>query len=101
MATDSSVAAVPLAWPRRHLGKLALLVVVVAWLIFAAPDSPVFMALVQWSPALAKGFGQNILISLVAIGLGTVVGLLIGALALLTIAMAGLVFVVLNKLVQR
>lgn len=82
MATDSSTAALSLAWPRRHMGKLALLVAALALLIFAAPQSPVFMALVQWSPALATGFGQNILISLAAIGLGTLMGFLIGALAL-------------------
>ncbi|MBX8540224.1 amino acid ABC transporter permease [Pseudomonas cichorii] len=81
MAIDSSVAA-PVAWPRRHLLALTLVALAVAWLIFGAPDSPVFLALVQWSPALAMGFGQNILISLVAIGLGTVFGLLIGALGM-------------------
>ena len=42
----------------------------------------VCMALLQWSPALIAGFGQNILISLLAIGLGTVLGLLVGMLAL-------------------
>ncbi|MCV4342108.1 amino acid ABC transporter permease [Pseudomonas capsici] len=81
MAIDSSVAA-PAAWPRRHLLALILLAGAVVWLIFGAPDSPVFLALIQWSPALATGFGQNILISLVAIGLGTVFGLLVGALGM-------------------
>ncbi len=81
MAIDSSVAA-PVAWPRRHLLALTVLAGAVAWLIFGAPDSPVFLALIQWSPALATGFGQNILISLVAIGLGTVFGLLVGALGM-------------------
>ncbi|MEX5571401.1 amino acid ABC transporter permease [Pseudomonas lijiangensis] len=81
MAIDSSVAA-PVAWPRRHLLVLTLVALAVAWLMFGAPDSPVFLALVQWSPALAMGFGQNILISLVAIALGTVFGLLVGALGM-------------------
>ena len=81
MAIDSSVAT-PVAWPRRHLLALTLVVLAVAWLIFGAPNSPVFLALMQWSPALAVGFGQNILISLVAIGLGTVFGLLVGALGM-------------------
>ena len=80
MAIDSSVAA-PLNWPRRHVGKLALLVIAALWLIFGAPHSPVFKALVEWSPALASGFGQNILISLLAIALGSLLGLLVGALA--------------------
>ena len=81
MAIESSVTA-SLAWPRRHLGKLLLLVCVVFWLLWFAPQSPVLKALLQWSPALAVGFGQNILISLVAIALGSVLGLLVGALAL-------------------
>lgn len=48
----------------------------------AIESFPVLNALLQWSPALVAGFGQNILISLLAIALGTVWGLLIGALAL-------------------
>ncbi|MGY4638689.1 amino acid ABC transporter permease [Pseudomonas sp. P7548] len=48
----------------------------------AIDSFPVLSALLQWSPALVAGFGQNILISVVAIGLGSVLGLLIGALAL-------------------
>ncbi|WP_297838366.1 amino acid ABC transporter permease [Pseudomonas sp.] len=84
MAIESSVAVdKPSAtWPRRHVGKLSLLVIAVAWLVFGAPNSPVFAALVEWSPALAVGFGQNILISLLAIGIGSLLGLLVGALAL-------------------
>lgn len=81
MAIDSSVAA-PLNWPRRHVGKLSLLLIAVLWLIFGAPNSPVFKALLEWSPALAKGFGQNILISLLAIAIGSLLGLLVGALAM-------------------
>ncbi|MFJ4142497.1 amino acid ABC transporter permease [Pseudomonas sp. NPDC089734] len=81
MAIDSSVVT-PVAWPRRHGLALVVLALAIAWLIFGAPDSPIFLALMQWSPALAVGFGQNILISLVAIGLGTVFGLLVGALGL-------------------
>lgn len=80
MAIESSVSA-PLAWPRRHVGKLLLLAGAVLFLLYFAPQSPVFKALLQWSPALAVGFGQNILISLVAIGLGSLLGLLVGALA--------------------
>ncbi|MGY2291878.1 amino acid ABC transporter permease [Pseudomonas sp. SDO528_S397] len=48
----------------------------------AIESFPVLNALLQWSPALAVGFAQNILISLLAIALGTVLGVLIGALAL-------------------
>ncbi|OCW20238.1 amino acid ABC transporter permease [Pseudomonas sp. S3E12] len=48
----------------------------------AIDSFPVLSALWQWSPALVAGFGQNILISLLAIGMGSVLGLLIGALAL-------------------
>ncbi|NWE12497.1 amino acid ABC transporter permease [Pseudomonas yamanorum] len=48
----------------------------------AIDSFPVLSALLQWSPALVSGFGQNILISVVAIAIGSVLGLLIGALAL-------------------
>ena|SRR5471032_1721721 len=89
MAIESSVAT-PVAWPRRHMGKLLLLLIVVAWLVFGAPKSRVFQALIQWSPSLAIGFGQNILISLVAIALGSVLGLLVGALALSPLKLARL-----------
>jgi polar amino acid transport system permease protein len=80
MAIDSS-ASLPLGWPRRHPGKLLLLAAVLLWLVFGAPKSPVFAALREWSPALAVGFAQNILISLLAIAIGSVLGLLVGALA--------------------
>jgi polar amino acid transport system permease protein len=42
----------------------------------------ILLALWQWSPALGVGLLQNILISITAIALGTVAGLIIGALAL-------------------
>ncbi|WP_248745883.1 amino acid ABC transporter permease [Pseudomonas sp. MWU12-2037] len=42
----------------------------------------VIESLWQWSPALAVGFAQNILISLLAIVIGSLLGLLIGALGL-------------------
>lgn len=79
MAIESS-ASLPLSWPRRHPGKLMLVAALLAWLVYGAPKSPVFAALYEWSPALAVGFGQNILISLLAIAIGSVLGLLIGAL---------------------
>lgn len=82
MAIDSSVVAPWVGWPRRHIGKLLLVAGAVLWLIDFAPSSPVFKALVQWSPALVAGFGHNILISLLAIGLGSVAGLLLGAMVL-------------------
>ncbi|MBV4474775.1 amino acid ABC transporter permease [Pseudomonas botevensis] len=70
------------AWPRRHLGKLFLLIGLGAALLYFALQSPVSKALLQWSPALARGFAQNIVISLVAIAIGSLLGLLVGALAL-------------------
>ncbi|KIH83716.1 amino acid ABC transporter permease [Pseudomonas batumici] len=42
----------------------------------------VIESLAQWSPALAAGFAQNILISLLAIAIGSLLGLLVGALGL-------------------
>ncbi|WP_457792956.1 amino acid ABC transporter permease [Pseudomonas syringae] len=81
MAIDSSLATPP-AWPRRRLVTVSLAVLLVSALFYWASGRPIFNALVQWSPALAAGFAQNILISLVAIGLGSVFGLLVGALGL-------------------
>ncbi|MBD8122994.1 amino acid ABC transporter permease [Pseudomonas lutea] len=80
MATDYPAAA-SISWPRRHPGKLLLAVIVVLWMAFGAPVNPAFVALLEWSPALASGFGQNIVISLLAIALGSVAGLMIGALS--------------------
>lgn len=42
--------------------------------------SPTLRHLAQWSPALLSGFGMNILISVVAMSLGTLVGLAVGIL---------------------
>lgn len=42
----------------------------------------IFAALWQWTPALGVGLMQNILISITAIALGTVAGLVVGALAM-------------------
>ena len=81
MATESTVTAMT-ALPRRHLGKLLIVAGIALALLYFSAQSPVFKALLQWSPALAAGFAQNILISLVAIGLGSLLGLLVGALAL-------------------
>ncbi len=79
MAIDSSVSVLQ-SWPRRHPGKLVLVAVIALFVIFGLPQNPVLAALYEWSPALAAGFGQNILISLLAIAIGSVLGLLIGAL---------------------
>ncbi|ANI54724.1 amino acid ABC transporter permease [Pseudomonas glycinae] len=81
MATESTVTAMT-ALPRRHLGKLLIVAGIALALLYFSAQSPVLKALLQWSPALAAGFAQNILISLVAIGLGSLLGLLVGALAL-------------------
>lgn len=83
MAIESSVSSIvkpDAMWFRRHVGKLSLSLIALLWLVFLAPHSPVFAALIEWSPALAVGFWQNILISLLAIGIGSALGLLIGAL---------------------
>ena len=41
------------------------------------PDT-LFATLLHWSPALLRGLGINVGISLLAVGLGTLVGLAIG-----------------------
>ncbi|AKJ96582.1 amino acid ABC transporter [Pseudomonas chlororaphis] len=81
MAIESSAGS-PLASPLRHPGKWLLVVGALCLLLYLMPRGPLLEALLQWSPALIAGFCQNILISLLAIGLGSVVGLLVGAMVL-------------------
>ena len=45
------------------------------------PDS-LFATLLHWAPALLRGLSVNVGISLLAVGLGTVAGLAVGALRL-------------------
>lgn len=54
------------------------------WILSPRQDArgETFASLVQWSPALAHGFAINILISFAAIVTGTVLGLLVGVLAM-------------------
>lgn len=60
---------------------LALAALALAW---AATDTTpaAVRALWHWSPALLRGLGVNIQISVLAMALGTVVGLAVGALSL-------------------
>ncbi|MGE8506103.1 MAG: amino acid ABC transporter permease [Paraburkholderia terricola] len=65
----------------------ALGVLIVGALLWAAaPESgsrsETIARFVEWTPALAHGFALNVLISLGAIAIGSIIGLLIGALAL-------------------
>jgi polar amino acid transport system permease protein len=46
--------------------------------LFAAAFPQSALLLVDWLPLLAKGFGVNVIVSLVAIGLASVAGVLIG-----------------------
>ncbi|MCB2256527.1 amino acid ABC transporter permease [Pseudomonas chlororaphis] len=81
MAIEMSVSPAT-ARRRRHLGSGLLVAGVLLCGLYFVPRSPALQALAQWAPALAAGFGQNILISLLAIALGTLAGLLVGALAI-------------------
>lgn len=65
----------------------ALAVLAVGLLLWVfAPDSgargETLARFVEWSPALAHGFALNVLISVGAIGIGSLLGLVVGALAL-------------------
>jgi len=44
----------------------------------AAPPARVFVVLARWTPLLLRGFGFNILISFMAMGIGTVLGAFLG-----------------------
>ena len=71
--------------PPGVYGVLGVLVVgAVLWSL--APESgsrgETFARLAEWAPALAHGFAMNVLISIGAIFIGTVIGLVAGAVAL-------------------
>lgn len=71
--------------PPGVYGMLGVLVVgAVLWSL--APESgsrgETFARLAEWAPALAHGFAMNVLISIGAIFIGTVIGLIAGAVAL-------------------
>ncbi|MFM0201472.1 amino acid ABC transporter permease [Paraburkholderia fungorum] len=76
--------------PTRGLASGAVAVpgvlIVGALLWSVAPDSgsraETLARFVEWAPALAHGFAVNVLISLGAIAIGSIIGLAIGALAL-------------------
>lgn len=60
---------------------LALTALALAWAATGTTPTA-FVALWQWSPALLRGLGMNIQISVLAMTLGTLVGLVVGALSL-------------------
>ncbi|MBV0882145.1 amino acid ABC transporter permease [Noviherbaspirillum sp. L7-7A] len=68
------------AFPAAGTLLLAALAALVAWWLWSAPTVPGHLA--EWAPALGAGLLANIRISIAAIGLGSVVGLVIGALQL-------------------
>lgn len=83
-------AVTPLNWCELLLHPLTLILVLAcfiasvigaAWAQDAAPtpESLVFV-LLKWTPLLAEGFVYNILISLLSMGIGTVLGLFLGVL---------------------
>lgn len=83
MATELLISRVPRgAWPWRRPALWVLPLLVLGWLALGAPPRSLVEPLWRWSPALGAGFALNILISLLAIGLGTLAGLLVGVLNL-------------------
>ena len=58
---------------------LGVLIAVVSWLIL---DPSLGQVLLQWLPYLAKGFAMNVLISILAIAIGTFIGVLLGIMEL-------------------
>ncbi|PKU26537.1 amino acid ABC transporter permease [Telmatospirillum siberiense] len=59
-------------------GAIALAVIAVALL----PAPPLLSTLLRWLPHLAQGFAMNVLISVLAVGLGTLGGIVLGGLEL-------------------
>ena len=70
------------AFAPRHPWRIAALIAFAVFFIgeaYAAPGRPSVVAtLLKWTPLIAKGFAFNILISVIALALGTVLGLFIG-----------------------
>ncbi|KVK40736.1 amino acid ABC transporter [Agrobacterium sp. TS43] len=58
---------------------LGVLISVILWLIL---DPSLGQVLLQWLPYLAKGFAMNVLISILAITIGTFIGVLLGIMEL-------------------
>ena len=68
-------------WLIAGLALLALLALLILW--SATGTTPVAVSLLwKWLPALLRGLLVNIEISVLAVALGTVVGLVVGALLL-------------------
>lgn len=64
------------------LGLLVAAVLLAAWWHAEGSFPPALAHLWQWSPALVRGMWTNIYISMLAMAIGTVAGLVVGALAL-------------------
>jgi polar amino acid transport system permease protein len=90
MAIDSAAAAGKFAVMRLPPGVYGVLGALVAGALLwsLAPEAgsrgETLARFVEWAPALAHGFAMNVLISIGAIFIGTVIGLLAGALAMST-----------------
>jgi polar amino acid transport system permease protein len=81
MANSRLMRTVPaMPFPAAETLLLAALAAAIGWWLWSAPT--VLGHLVEWAPALGAGLLANIRISIAAIGLGTIAGLVIGALQL-------------------
>lgn len=56
-----------------------VLVAVVLWLVL---DPSLGQVLLEWLPYLGKGFAMNVLISILAIAIGTIIGVVLGIMEL-------------------
>lgn len=57
----------------------SVVLAIIAWLIL---DPSLGQVLLEWLPYLAKGFAMNVLISILAIGIGTLIGVVLGVMEL-------------------
>lgn len=57
----------------------SVVLAIIAWLIL---DPSLGQVLLEWLPYLAKGFAMNVLISILAIGIGTMIGVVLGVMEL-------------------
>ncbi|MBS1154559.1 MAG: amino acid transporter permease [Proteobacteria bacterium] len=84
MATENNTLILKAPWVFPTVSPVALWLValVAAWAVLGQLYADSIRLLLLWVPHLAKGLQMNILTSVLAIGIGTVLGLLVGALEL-------------------
>lgn len=78
----SAVVSPTQAVKKPPFGTILLLGVAISVILWLILDPSLGQVLLQWLPYLAKGFAMNVLISILAIAIGTFIGVLLGIMEL-------------------